>query len=333
MSKNEKLYSFPGFKKYFITKEGRIWSGVSKKWLTASRNPAGYYNYTMMTDDNKHYTMGRHRALCIAFKPLEGVNLNALLVNHINGIPGDDWLDNLEWETYQGNVEHAGRLGLTTKCIPCQVMNVDTGKITKYPSAIKAAIDLRIPKDMLLWRLKHGEQCVYPERNQYRTGWSDAPWEINPDPDKSIAEYGNAKGVYVKNLDTLEVTLFSSMAAVSKEFNISGACLSKRFKKENQPWFLPNLLMKLVVDKEEWRDSTDKYIEYENSTCSKVVILISEDLTKSQVFLSAKECSEKTGISHSTVLWRVNSDTKPFYEGYSFHYYSNQHLVRLGSNS
>lgn len=332
MKEDEKLYSIPGFRKYLVSKSGKVWSSFNNRWLTASKNEAGYFSYSMIPDQGEKYTMGRHRVLCIVFKPLEGVDLNALLVNHIDGVPGNDWLDNLEWVTHQGNIEHAGLMGLTTKCTPCQVMNVDTGEIVKYPSAIKAARALKIPKDCILWRLKHGEHRVYPERKQYRIGWQDNVWVPNPDPEASILEYGNSRGIYVKDLDTSEVKLFPTLSSVSEAFGISPGCLSKRLKKETQPWFQPNMLMKWESNPTNWRSVPDKYIEYENSTISKVVILVAEDPVNNKIFLSAKECSDQIGINHTTVLWRVNSKTKPKYDGFEFHYYSNYHLVHLKSN-
>ena len=330
MNDNEKLYSIPGFKRYKITMSGKIWSHHSKRYLNPSLKKPGYWFYTLTDDTGHRWGIGRHRILCIAFKPLEGIDIRAMVVNHIDGVPGNDELDNLEWVTYQGNIEHAGLLGLTTKCIPCQVMNVDTGEIVKYPSAIKAARELKIPKDAILYRLQQGEDRVYPERNQYRIGWSDKVWLPNPDADKAILEYGNIRGVIVKDLDSGIITTFRSLTAVSEKFNISLGCLSKRLNKESQPWFQPNMLMKWETNQDDWRVITDKFVEYERSTCSKVVILVGEN--DNQIFLSAKECSKATGVKHSTVLWRVNSPSKPTHDGYKYYYYSDFHLVHLESN-
>lgn len=332
MSNDEKLYSIPGFRRYKITRSGKIWSHHSKRYLTASPKEPGYWFYTLTDDTGHRWGIGRHRILCIVFKPLEGVDIRAMVVNHIDGVPGNDELDNLEWVTYQGNAEHAGLLGLTTKCMPCQVMDIDSGEIVKYPSAIKAARALNIPKDSILYRLQHGEDRVYPERKQYRVGWSDEPWVPHPDPEMSILEYGNVRGIHVKNLDTGEVKLFPSLTSVSVEFAISPGSLSKRLAKEPQPWFQPNMLMKWETNRAAWRDASDKYVEYENSTCSKVVILVADNEANNKIFLSAKECGKVMGINHTTVLWRVNSPSKPQHDGYKYYYYANYHSVQLESN-
>lgn len=328
----EEFFEIPGYHKdYVISKSGRVYSFRSGRELTGWVNEDGYVSFGVEEVSGKRTTVGRHRLLCIAFKPID-LDLRDLVVNHLNGIPGDDRLENLEWTTYLGNIEHAGLLGLTTKCMPCSVMDVDTGEIVKYPSAIKAARALKLTKESVLYRLRFDPDRVYPERKQYRLGWDDKPWPVNPDPESSILEYGKAQGVLVKNLDTGEVKRYHALAAVSKEIKFSMGCLSKRMKKESQPWFPPNLLLKWETNKEEWRETIDKYVEYENCTISKVVILVAEDPTKNRVFYSAKHCADEMGVNHTTVLYRVNSKTKPRYDGYEYHYYSSYRSVQLESN-
>lgn len=314
----EKFHPIPGFSKYLMTKSGKLYSMLSNRVVEGSRNPAGYLNFRCKTDEGHTLTIGRHRLMCIAFKPTD-LDIRDLVVNHKNGIKGDDWLDNLEWVSQVGNVEHAGQNGLTDKCTPFSVIDVDTGEISKFPSVAKAKDVLRLTKEAILYRLRFDSTRVFPERKQYRLGWDDEPWAINPDPEKSIAEYGVAKSVLVKNTETGEVKSYLTLTAVSREIKFSLGSLSKRVNEQHQPFYPPHYLVQWEEDAKPWREVTDKYIEYENMTCSKVVILVGDD---KKIFLSAKECAVQLGLKHTTVLHRLNSKTKPLYDGYEFHYYS-----------
>lgn len=325
----EKFYPIPGFDNYLITMTGKLYSKLTNKVVEGSVNPDGYHNHRCVLNDGTTLTIGRHRLMCIAFKPTD-LDIRDLIVNHKNGIKGDDWLDNLEWTSYVGNIEHAGLNGLTTKCMPFSVMDVDTGEIVKFPSVVKGCEALRLTKDALLYRLRFDSTRVFPERKQYRLGWEDNPWPINPDPESSIREYGRAKAVLVKNTETGEVTRYATLTAVSKTIKFSLGSLSKRMKNEDQPWYPPHFLLKWEADEKDWRPTVDKYVEYENATCSKVVILVGEKYNK--IFLSAQHCADELGINHTTVLYRVNSKHKPKYDGFEFHYYSDYHSVQLESN-
>lgn len=327
--KFKKLHPIPGFSNYSITKDGVVFSKLSNRVLEGSRNPAGYVNFRLKRDEDGHtLTIGRHRLMCMVFKPTD-LDLRDLVVNHINGIKGDDRLDNLEWATYVGNIEHAGLMGLTDKCHPFSVMCIDTGEIVEYPSVAKACKELRLTKDALLYRLRFDSQRVFPERKQYRRGWGHVNWPINPNPEVSIAEYGSDKAVLVKNTNTGEVRRFHTLTAVSKEIKFSLASLSKRINAEEQPWYPPHYLLKWESDETPWREIIDNYFEYEKSSKSKVVLLLGENGDQ-KIFLSALDCAEKLGLNHTTVLYRLNSERKPRYDGYEFHYYTTYHSVQLG---
>lgn len=329
--KFERMHPIPGFSNYSITENGVVFSKLSNSILEGSRNPAGYVNFRLKRDEDGHtLTVGRHRLMCMVFKPID-LDLRDLVANHLNGVKGDDRLDNLEWTSYVGNIEHAGLMGLTDKCNPFSVMCIDTGEIVKYPSVAKGCKDLKLTKDALLYRLRFDETRVFPERKQYRLGWDDRDWRINPEPEKSIAEYGSTKAVLVKNTVTGEVRRFHTLTAVSKEIKFSLGSLSKRINTGEQPWYPPHHLLKWESDESPWRDVIDNYFEYERSTCSKVVLLLDENGGR-KIFLSAKDCADKLGLKHSTVLYRLNSENKPRYDGYEFHYYTTYHSVQPGSN-
>lgn len=69
----------------------------------------GYERYNL-SKDGKRYRILAHRLLAEHFIPNPE---NKPYVNHIDGNPSNNALDNLEWVTHLENVQHAIRTGLT----------------------------------------------------------------------------------------------------------------------------------------------------------------------------------------------------------------------------
>lgn len=193
------FFEILGYSRYCISINGRVINKDTNYELIGSRNPAGYHNFRLKGDNRHTLTLGRHRLMAMVFKH-PGVDISNLVVNHLNGIAGDDWLDNLEWTTYQGNAEHAGMMGLTTKCIPISVRDVDTGYVVKFNSATSAANAYGLSKDAILYRIKIGMGRIFPERKQYREGHYDTPWYIPSNISAELALNGNVNPVVTRNI-------------------------------------------------------------------------------------------------------------------------------------
>jgi hypothetical protein len=203
-------YEIPGFSDYAIAPNGALIKKATGEFVKPSPNPDGYINYRIMGDDGQRFTWNRHRLMAVVFKH-PGVDITELVVNHENGIKGDDFLDNLEWMTQQENVEHAGMMGLTEKCLPISVRDYLSGEVAKYPSIIECARALGMSKDFINWRIKAGETRVFPEGKQYRLGHSDEPWFV-PDPsDDATLRYGLSKAVDVRDVITGEIVTYPQM--------------------------------------------------------------------------------------------------------------------------
>ena len=187
------LKSIPQFKHHLIDRRGNVFSKISRKFINRNEAKDGYVYVSLFKSKGITTTVAIHRLLCMAFKPID--NYKDMHVNHINGIKNDNRLANLEWCTPTENNHHAGRLGLTTKCLPVEVRDVDTGRVTYYNSANEVAKDLGVSKDTILWRLKKPESHVNPERKQYRVARSDKAWIIPSNIDIVIAKNTTNKPV------------------------------------------------------------------------------------------------------------------------------------------
>lgn len=315
-------YEIPGYSKYVISREGDVINKDKGTVLLGSINPAGYKNYRL-TGNNKHiHTWGRHRLMGFVFK-YPGMDITDLVINHKNAIKGDDFLDNLEWVTYQGNAEHAGSLNLTEKCQPISVRDIDTGIVTKYPSIIACAIDMGVSKDTINWRIKAGETRIFPERKQYRSSHSDIPWYYPENIDSSLDANGLAKHILVRNVLTGKISSYMKLSDLAYDLDIYPSIITQWIKKPNQPVLPGFIQIKLRGDSTPWRQICDPYVELEKTTKRKSVKTFNNNTGEIRIFTSASECAEVMGISQTALNYRLKTEGKSiFSDGYSYSYYS-----------
>lgn len=91
------------------------------------------YRYVCLCKNSKSKPYKASRLVAKAFIPNPE---NKPCVNHINGIKTDDRVENLEWNTYKENAEHAWRTGLNDKnriavsvSQSIKVINTKTGEV------------------------------------------------------------------------------------------------------------------------------------------------------------------------------------------------------------
>ena len=244
----EGFYEIRGFNRYAVSGDGKVINKSLGKLLEGCQHPSGYFNYGLTDDNGFKTTVGRHRVLMIAFKDQE----NFEVVNHLNGVKGDDRLDNLEWTTHRGNLEHAEEIGLTNNYRPIDVRDIDTGEVVRYPSMGACAVYLGFSKDAIKWRVDSGEERVFPERKQYRYGKITTPWFI-PDVSRSI-RFGTSRSVLLKDVITDVVQGFERATDVCDFLGASAASVSIWIRDPNQPRCKDRYLLKWEDSETEWRN-------------------------------------------------------------------------------
>lgn len=131
-------FMIPYFGAYVVSKNGTLLRRINGTTVIASKGINGYYTYRMLDDSGSTQNRYRHRTLLYAFKPYP-VNVEELDVNHLDGVPGNDWLDNLEWSTRSQNNIHAVNIGLKTDNKDVELRDVSTGKVYIFNSCAQAA--------------------------------------------------------------------------------------------------------------------------------------------------------------------------------------------------
>lgn len=300
------FYEIPGYSRYAIAFDGRVLNKQTKEFLTGSVNPDGYVNYRLTGDDSVVFTWGRHRLLGYVFLH-PGVDISNLVINHKNGIKGDDRLENLELVTYQENTEHAGLFGLTEKCLPISVRDIDTGAVVEFASIIECARSLGMTKDAISYRVKNGDRRIFPERKQYRLSRIKTPWYIPSDIDCELKRNGKAKGVLVRRVLTGEVKEFDKLTDLSEAFNIPLPTLTLWLSAKNQPVLPGFIQLKWCFDKTPWRCVQDPILELGQYTGTKPVKVMNEKTGEEKVYISASECAKDKQLSPTALNYRLKS--------------------------
>lgn len=312
------FFEIPGFERYGISKEGLLLDKETTLVRAAKRWKDGYYQHTMIRHDGKYTISGRHRLLALAFIH-PGTDVSALIVNHLDGIPGNDWIENLEWTTYRGNIEHAGAMGLTSKCIPFSLRDPKTGKVEKWPSAVSYGRTVGLTRDAVLWRIRVGETRVFPEGKQYRRGHGDEPWYI---PTKADEHHMGRRRVLVKFLDTGVELEYACMTDAQKALGFTLTYFWKKVEDPSQPVLPGNIQVKWSDDNIGWRPVGDLRLELERSRGRKTVVVINEETGERRYFDNVRQCAKALNLLVTTLHNRMQCRGTRIYDGHRFFYYS-----------
>lgn len=315
------FYEIPGYSNYVVSEKGEVINRRLGRKLLGSTVPKGYHVFRLGGDNGKTLTWGRHRLLSFVFKH-PGYSVEDLVVNHIDAIPGHDDLENLEWVTHQGNLEHAGKHGLTSKCTPISIRDASSGTVCDYPSIVAYARTLGWSKDKINFRVKVGETRVFPEGKQYRPANISTPWYIPKNVDQAILLGAKPMRTLVRHVLTGEVREFPTLTDAAKYLKLSKAMLSLWIKKD-QP-ILPGLVqIKPAHDDTPWRFIADPYLEFEMWSGKKVIKVVKEETKEELFFLSPKSCCEAMRLKQTTLYYRLKSKGQDTYsDGCSYAYYT-----------
>lgn len=230
------FYYIPMYTNYAISEQGvliNVQTRQPKTWsITKSggpKNQTGGYHYTrVVTDSGFSRVLFKHRALCMTFKPYGG-DMPKMVVNHLDGVPGNNDLKNLEWTTYKKNNEHALLCGLKKSYLPVLVKDLATGEVIKYPNASECG------------RKRFGKYGSYvlariaAKRNFLPVDGIDikfddgSEWKSFDNPERTNRSMqGNV--VLARNVYTGEIFKFSNCREASRLLNLNDGTILKHVK-------------------------------------------------------------------------------------------------------
>ena len=96
------IEGYPGYK---ISSFGRVWSEKSKIFMkTQNTTQTDLHQKIRLSHNGESKKFFVHRLVMLAFSPIE--NPDKFQVNHIDGNPLNNTLENLEWVTEKENHKH-----------------------------------------------------------------------------------------------------------------------------------------------------------------------------------------------------------------------------------
>lgn len=218
-------FYIPYLPNYLITKDGYFYNRKLKKYHSFIKSKpykgrTGGYFYTRGVDLKSRRIQKRHRLLALTFLKYES-NPDNLHVNHINGKPGDDNLDNLEWVTPKENLVHAIKNGLMPNSVrKVKIWFFEKNKILMFPSISEAARKLNVTDNLLRHRLKR--KYVY-----YSDKW--VPLDIDDELDFKKLKRG-VEPLRIKLISDQETLVVDSIEKAAKKLNVSTPTIKKYLK-------------------------------------------------------------------------------------------------------
>lgn len=223
-------YAIPNFSRYLLSKDGVLLSLLSDTplgWCNSKHsgtNITGGYKVTNIVNDfGRRVGVSRHRLLMLVFTKYD-FHPSSMWVNHINGIPGDDRLDNLEWVTPGENVKHAYDNGLhPNKIVAIDALNWVTGQTLRFPSIAKASEQLNINFNTICTKLMRGNERRYPDGWRFKR--SDEDWlALNDRTRMSDME----TEVISRNIFTGEVNIYPSMILAANHTKVKPGTIQRQ---------------------------------------------------------------------------------------------------------
>ena len=207
------FYHIPSCTAFGINEEGdllTISTGThTRKWQVTPANKdtnskGGYYVTTAWFSKARTIGLFRHRALCLVFKDYPD-NVDKMTVNHKNGVPGDDWLDNLEWVTRGQNNLHAYVNDLKNQHKRVLCRDVRTGEVVEYYSISECSRVLGYASDetirFRLYKSKFSQ--VFEDGKQFKLKNDTRDWIIPRDSEAAIKTAMQKIPVKVRNCSNL----------------------------------------------------------------------------------------------------------------------------------
>lgn len=240
------FYYVPGFLKYGINTSGDLIcaeDGKLRTWTVTKPNPkgnslGGYRMANVRFDRNRVIPILRHRAMLLALTNYPD-DVDFLVANHDDGVPGNDWLNNLEFVTRRYNNVHAYENDLKKQHKRVLIRNVLTGVVDEYRSIGVAAKALGLTcAESLRRRIYETEFCrVFSDGTQVKLKSDERDWIIPSDPEGDIRKNTQAKSIIARNCRSLEVFRFPTIAAACNFMGVENSAMSFHLQQGRiKPW-------------------------------------------------------------------------------------------------
>jgi len=315
----------PCFTKYVISKEGEVINFLKGNVIAPTIRHNGYVSLGIASDiRTKHqqaFKPKRHRLVALAWLDYPR-NAEELVVNHIDSIPGNDSVSNLEWATYKENTTHAINMGRwRTKAIlrDVFVFNATTGKIKKYQSIPSCAKSINLPRETIISRLNRSHTKIYPGHLQFSYTNDHDDWQVTSSEEQKALEEKWGAEVLIRNAKTGEIRIFNTISEASTFLNVTTEAITHLVYKNHQPILPGYFQVKKSTDYFTWREPDDLELEHAEAIHGTAVLARNVNTGEITEYVSAVECSKALGLCNEAVNMRFRYGAqKVFQDGLQF---------------
>jgi len=321
----------PGYSRYLLAKDGRIYDTLKereKSWYITNRgNPkknikGGYYGTRLYNDAGVLVTLQRHRALCLTYKERPDKRGN-YIVNHIDGVPGNDSLDNLEWVTYSENTQHAYDNGLYPNKVRPVIWRDLDGIDRRYPSVAKLARATGFTEDRVRSRLMRTSGKIYEDGFSFK--WDDdSEWTLDGSPCKArLAK----RAIVARDIFTGTKYIFRSARQAAHHIGVTGKAILEHLKNGSGIIPIAGYNVQCLDNLNPWPAHSDRHLAiYRAQPYKPDHGIVAKDSSGKELFFETKALAANYfGISEESIARRCKK--RLTIGDHSFYYYRlDEHL-------
>ena len=229
---SENCCVIPGFSQYTITREGEVvdtLTGLTKERYVVREDGR---TSVRLWSGTRHVQIGVYRLMALTYLT-HPHDTDHLWVNHLDGIPAHDFLENIEWCTPGENTSHAYSTGLRDGNRTILARNVMTGEISEHQTLADLARKINSTPARIYMYLSGRVISKFSIHLGYQFKYGDdpAPWG---GPTRSWTD----RGILVRTLADNKVVRVSSPWQVTKMTGIPEASVRSLLQGEYiRPWF------------------------------------------------------------------------------------------------
>lgn len=300
------FYLIPSFSKYAISFTGDLISLVTGNIInwqcsnhTGTNVTGGYMVTNIFNDLGNRVGVSRHRLMMIVFS-LYDFHPSTMWVNHIDGIPGNDTLYNLEWVTPGENVKHAYDNGLhPNKLLSIDIWNWMDNRMMSNISVNYAIGMLDMCEHTLRSRLNRNNGIKYADG--WRVKLSEDSWfPLNDYVGQSL----HHKPVLIRNIYTGEVTKVNTTIEASNLTGVNDSTISQHCRLQILMPF-NGYNFRYANDFDVWPNYSEMHLELfskvSDNNYSDGILVTNYDTGEIVFFGTQNEASEEFGLSKITL--------------------------------
>lgn len=226
---NDSFRMCASFPKFAVSSDGVVIAIRSRTVLKTRLNSYGYRVvgiYDPLTDEVRDVAV--HRLVAEAWVYKHQTEAYPV-VNHLDGDKLNNNASNLEWVTHLTNSRKAIASGIKPRMCPCSVTRCDDGKVLNFRTMTDAAAYFGV--DVTVFKQAKFTHRPYIFNGQYEVTFYSDYTELRQKQAPSSLKFVSIP-IEVMNIETGEITTYSSLREINKALGICRALLSKLLNSE-----------------------------------------------------------------------------------------------------